>query len=300
MPDTERRAGDARSALGFATCTLIWGSTFLFIRIGNDTMPPVWAATLRLALASAILTLLVRLVGRRLPRGDALRAALGFGFFQFGINMPLLYWGETVVPSGLAAVVFATIPVTSALLARAFGLERLVPAKLVAAGVALAGVAVLFSHELSARVTVLPVLSVYLATVAAAFGTIMLKRGPRQDPMGANAVGAAVGAVMSLMVSFLMREPHPLPTTGPQILPILYLAVAGSVVAFVVMAWLVHRWDVSSIAFIGVAVPVIAVSLGVLVRHESFQREHLIGSVLVMAAVALVIVSDRGRSRRSP
>ena len=299
MPHSDRPANDARTALAFLACTVIWGTTFLFIRIGNDTVPPMWAATLRLLLAALILTPLVHLVGQKLPEGSALRAACGYGFFQFGINMPLLYWGETVVPSGLAAVVFATVPVTSALIARAFGLEKLVPAKLADALVALAGVAVLFAHDLGARVTALPLLAIYLATVAAAFGTVILKRGPRQNPLGANAVGAAVGVPMCLLVSFAMREPHRLPTTWPEIVPIVYLAVAGSVVAFVVMAWLIQRVDVSSVAFIGVAVPVIAVSLGVVVRHERFQLQHLLGSALVMAGVALAIVSDRQRHRSS-
>lgn len=172
MSEPASSPGAARHGLAFAVCTLIWGSTFLFISIGNDTVPPMWAATLRLAIAAAVLLALVLGRGRALPTGPALKAAAWYGLFQFGLNLPLLYWGEMVVPSGLAAVVYATIPITSALIARVFGLERLVPLKMVGALVALGGVALLFTEQLTARVTALPLLAIYLATVFAALGKI--------------------------------------------------------------------------------------------------------------------------------
>ena len=299
MPEPPARPGPARTSLAFATCTLIWGSTFLFISIGNDTVPPMWAATLRLVVAAVVMVALVHGLGRALPRGPALRAAASYGLFQFGLNLPLLYWGEEVVPSGLAAVVYATIPITSALIARAFGLERLEPLKMLGALIALGGVTELFAGQLDARVTALPILSIYLATVFAALGSTMLKRGPRQNPLAANAVGAAVGAPVCLLSSMMLGEARPLPTHWGQIYPILYLALLGSVGAFVVFAWLVNHWNVSTLAFIGVVVPVIAVGLGALVRHEELRREHLVGSVLVLVGVILAIASD-GRVRRSP
>jgi drug/metabolite transporter (DMT)-like permease len=298
MPDASSAPGNARTYLAFGTCTAIWGSTFLVISIGNDTMPPMWAAALRLMLAALVLTGLVLARGRKLPTGPALRSAAAYGVFQFGLNFPLLYWGETVVPSGLAAVVFASIPITSALVARGFGLERLDALKMAGAVVGLGGVTVLFSRDLTTAVTALPLLAIYLATVTAAFGTTMLKRGPRQDPMAANAVAATVGVPFCLLASWLLHESRHLPTHWVQIYPILYLAIAGSVGAFVVFAWLVHRWQVSTVAFIGVAVPVIAVTLGVLVRHERLMREHLLGMLLILAGVSLAIASDRRRMRR--
>jgi drug/metabolite transporter (DMT)-like permease len=297
MPEPPTPPGAARTSLAFATCTLIWGSTFLFIRIGNDTVPPLWAATLRLVIAAVVMVALVRALGRRLPRGPALRAAAWYGLFQFGFNVPLLYWGELVVPSGPAAVVYATVPITSALITRAFGLERLDPLKMLGGLVALGGVIMLFAGRLGARVTALPVLSIYLATVFAALGSTLLKRGPRQDPLAANAVAAAIGAPVCLLGSVMLREARPLPAHWGQIYPILYLAIFGSVGAFVVFAWLVNHWNVSTIAFIGVVVPVIAVGLGALVRHEELRREHLMGSVLVLAGVVLAIASDRRASR---
>ena len=100
------------------------------------------------------------------------------------------------------------------------------------------------------------------------------------------------------MASWLMHEHRAMPTHAGQIVPILYLAIAGSVGAFVVFAWLVNHWPVSSVAFIGVMVPVIAVTLGALVRHERLAAQQMLGSLLVLSGVLVAIVSDRRRMRR--
>ena len=97
-----------RGIAAFAVCGLIWGSTFLAIRSGNDTMPAVWSCGLRLLVASVILNLILLATGQTWPKGPALTAAVWFGVLEFGISLPLLYWGEKVVSSGLAAVIFAS------------------------------------------------------------------------------------------------------------------------------------------------------------------------------------------------
>jgi drug/metabolite transporter (DMT)-like permease len=210
--------------MAFAACGAIWGSTFLVISIGNDALAPVWAATLRLTLAALLLAAWTRARGRALPRGAALRAALGYGIAQFGLNLPLLYWGEKMVPSGLSAVVFATIPLTSAIMARLMGLERLTRAKVLGAVVAFGGVAVLFSSTLQAHAAPVGLAAIFVGATAASLGTVLLKRGPRQDPFGANAVGCAVGAPISAAISFGLGEAHALPLTFGAAWPVVYLA----------------------------------------------------------------------------
>lgn len=283
----------------FAGCTLIWSSTFLVISIGNDSLPPVWAASLRLFLAALILGGIALARGQGLPRGAAARSATWYGVFQFGLNFPLLYWGEKVLPSGLTAVLFASIPLSSALFAHAFGLERVTALKAVAAAVALSGIAVIFSGQIRGVIPVLPFVAVLAAAVAASLGTVMLKRGPRQSPFGANAWGAAVGLPLCLAASFALGEAHPLPRTPGALLPLLYLTLAGSVGAFVLMAWLVHRWPVTRISFIAVITPMMAVTLGWLFRGERLRPATIVGSLLVVTGVAIAVLSDRRRRARS-
>ena len=282
--------------MAFAGCGAIWGSTFLVISIGNDALAPVWAATLRLTLAALLLGAWTRARGRALPRGAALRAALGYGVAQFGVNLPLLYWGEKMVPSGLSAVVFATIPLTSALMTRALGLERLTTAKVVGAVVAFGGVAVLFSSTLSAHAAPVGLAAIFVGATAASLGTVLLKRGPRQDPFGANAVGCAIGAPIAAAISFALGESHALPATFGAAWPLLYLTVAGSLGAYVLMSWLLNHWSVTRTAYVTVIVPVIALALGAVVRHERLAPANLGGAALVLAGLLIGMRPERPRA----
>ena len=293
LPAATRPAVDARPWLAFAACSAIWGSTFLVISIGNDVLAPLWSCTLRLVLAALLLAAWTRLRGRPLPRGAALRAAIGYGVAQFGVNLPLLYWGERVVPSGLAAVVYATLPLSSALIARAFGLERLTAAKLFGAVVALGGVAALFSSALSAHASPLGLAAIFAGATSAGLGTVLLKRGPRQDPFGANAVGCAVGAPIAAVFSLALGEPRAFPTTWASAWPLLYLTVGGSVGAYVIMAWLVGRWSVTRTAYVTVIVPVIALGLGALVRHEQLAPASFASAALILGGLLLGMRPER-------
>jgi drug/metabolite transporter (DMT)-like permease len=293
LPAAARPTTDARPWLAFVACSGIWGSTFLVISIGNDALAPLWACTLRLVLAALLLGAWTRLRRQPLPRGAALRAAVGYGIAQFGLNLPLLYWGERVVPSGLAAVVYATLPLSSALIARAFGLERLTAAKLLGAVVALGGVAVLFSSALSLHAPPLGLAAIFIGATSAGLGTVLLKRGPRQDPFGANAVGCAVGAPIAAAASFALGEPHAVPATLAAAWPLLYLTVGGSVGAYVIMAWLVGRWSVTRTAYVTVIVPVIALGLGAIVRHEPLATASLGGAALILAGLVVGMRPER-------
>lgn len=280
----------------WGTCAAVWGSTFMVIAFGNDSVAPVWGATLRLALATLILSGVLLVRRQPLPRGRALVAALQFGLFQFGLNFPLLYLGETQVPSGLSAVIFATLPLSTAFLARIFGLERLMPARIAGAVVAVVGVALIFSSQLGAQVKPWALLSVLLSSWAACLGTVLLKRGPRQSPVAANAVGAAVGAVVCLAWSRALGEAQVLPHDWAGILPILYLAILGSVGAFVLMAWLINHWDVSRISYISVVTPLVAMALGALLRHERIPARGMIGALTVIAGLVVGLQLWRPRA----
>jgi drug/metabolite transporter (DMT)-like permease len=293
MEGEGRGSGGALPFGAFAACSAIWGSTFLVISIGNDTVPPVWAASLRLAAAALILIAIAFLTGKGLPRGAAFRAAALYGLFGFGVNFPLLYRAEQVVPSGLAAVIYATIPLSTAFLAPAFGLERLRSIKVGGALVGLAGVAVIFATRLGGGFGVLALLALVAGATFAALGNLMLKRGPRQPAIGANAVAAGVGFLVTLPISFLLGEAHPVPAAFDEWFPIAYLTLAGSVGAYVMLVWLLNRWTATATSFITLVIPVVAVTLGALVRDEPVTLLTVLGTVLVLGGVSLGIAADR-------
>ncbi len=295
-PQPASSPSSARPAwFAFAGCSAIWGSTFLVISIGNDALAPVWAATLRVALAAVLLGAFTLARGKSLPRGPALRAAVGYGVAQFGINLPLLYWGEKLVPSGVSAVIYGTIPFSSALIARAFGLERLTGAKLLGAVLAFAGVAALFSSGLQRSVPPAGFAAVLVAATAASLGTTLLKRGPHQDPFAANAVGCGAGAVIAFVASLALGEPHAFPGTARAAWPLIYLTLGGSVGAYVMLSWLLTRWSVSRTAYITVIVPIIALVLGAVVRGEPLGASSLLGTAFVVAGLLLGMRPDPAR-----
>jgi drug/metabolite transporter (DMT)-like permease len=140
------------------------------------------------------------------------------------------------------------------------------------------------------------VLALFAAATCGSASTIVLKRGPHQHPLVVNATGTLVGFVVCGAASFIAREPHALPHEARAILPILYLAIMGSLVAYGLYVWLVGHWEVTRISFIAVVVPVVAVLLGALVRHERLTAAHRAGSLLVLVGLALGILSDRRRA----
>jgi len=280
--------------LAFVGCCLIWGSTFLAIRIGNESLPPEWAASLRLALAAPLLALIAVARRDRWPRDGALAGALLFGVLNFGVNLALLYWGERVVPSGIAAVLYATVPLSTGLIAAGLGVEKLAPRKLAATIIAVAGVATVFAGELRLDAPWLGLLAVLLAATATALAGVLLKRAPRQPSVfAANALGAAVGAAICLVASVLLGEDRSLPASATAWWPVIYLAAASSLGAYVIWTWLLGHWPVTNVSYIGVVVPVIAVLLGAIVLQESRSVETYVGAVIVIAAVIFALRAER-------
>jgi drug/metabolite transporter (DMT)-like permease len=285
--------------LVFIGCCLIWGSTFLAIRIGNESVPPIWAATLRLLLAAPLLFALVLATRQRFPRGPALRGAVLFGVLNMGVNFSLLYWGERVVPSGIAAVLYATVPLSTALIAAAMGVERLAARKVAAAALAIVGVGIIFAGEIRLDVPLEGLVAVFLAATAAALSTVILKQHPQPSAFAVNAVGAVAGAVVCALVSVVLGEDHSLPTSVAGWWPILYLVLAGSLGAYVLYAWLIQHWPVTNASMIDVVVPVIAVILGAAAKAEQRSPESYLGAVVVLVAVVIALRPSLGilRSR---
>jgi drug/metabolite transporter (DMT)-like permease len=283
--------------VAFIGCAAIWGSTFLAIRIGNDSVPALWACALRLLLAAVALNGYLFATGQRWPTGQALKASCWYGFLEFGICLPLLYWGERDVSSGVAAVLYAVSPIAAMTAAKLLGMEDWSKRRLVAACFALAGIVLIFWRQIAGGAPVAGLFSIGVAATLGAIAPLVLQRGPKQSAIGSNAVGTLVAFPLALIASFVCREAHPVPSSVGQFFPILYLAIASSVVAFGLFAWLVTHWSATTVAFLGVIVPVLAMILGALVRHESFNPETLGGALVVILAVAVVIRSERpGRS----
>jgi drug/metabolite transporter (DMT)-like permease len=284
---------DVRTPQAYAAIVvmcLIWGSTFLAIRVGNESVPPMWAAAVRLMLATPLYVIAAWMTGARVGGGAATRAALGYGIFNYGVNFVLLYWGEQRVPSGTAAVIYATIPLTTAIFASVLDVHVFERRQLAASIVGLAGVAVVFRGELGSGAPVTALVAVFGGATASALSSVILKKGPPQSTWVVNAIGAAAGAVICLAASVALGEPREWPGTVQAWAPILYLVAAGNLGAYALYGWLITKWNVVRINVVALVIPLIAVVLGAAIRGEAPPFETYVGALLVLSGVTLTLL----------
>jgi drug/metabolite transporter (DMT)-like permease len=277
--------------LAFSAMCAIWSSTFLVIRIGNETVAPLWAATLRLAIGGTLNFLIALLTGERFRRDGTLRHAALFGALNLGLGFALIYWGERSVPSGIAAVLFATIPLSVTVFAWAFGLQPLKRARVIAGFLGLGGVALIFQGEMTGGIPPDALLAVLLSAILAALSTVVLKKNPPRSTFVTNSIAASVGLPICLVGSFLLGEHRSLPQGGAAWGPILYLAVAGSLGAYVLYGWLITKWRATSMALTAFIIPITAVILGAIARSEAPSPMTYPGGLLVLSGVALALRS---------
>src|SRR2546426_1168689 len=252
-----------RSA-SFAMLCLIWGSTWLAIRIGLEGAPPFLSASLRFAVAAIVLVLLAGVFRSKWPQNRTEWALVGFvGIVLFTADYGLIYWGENNgVLSGLSAILFATFPLQTALVANTLlKAERFTVQKLLGIGVGFGGVVLIFRSQLGTAGLgqVFPMLSIVLAATCAAFATVAVKRwGHDTEPISFNAASMAVGAAGLATVSLITREAWGIPTWPQGLGAILYLAIAGSVVTFVAWQWLLKEMPATSLSYIALIIPIVA------------------------------------------
>ncbi len=282
----------------FAAMSLVWGSTFLVIRVGNDTAPPLWSATLRLVIAAALLAIIAAIRRIPYPSRAALYGVVPFGILNLGISLSCLYWGEAHVSSGTAGLFFATFPLTTAFLAAALRVHSLDPWKTVAAVGGLGGVALVFAGDVSLGAPPIRLAATATAVPLASLATVLLKRVPPAPAITTNVVACSIGACVCFSGSLLAGESHALPATFADWWPILYLALAGNLVAFVLYAWLLTQWTATTLATSALITPVLAVTLGAVVRGEALAPVGIAGAALVLAGVAATLfLTGPARSR---
>lgn len=281
----------------YAACCLIWGSTWLFIKLGLDGVPPFLGAGLRFALASAVLFAFALLRGAslRLDR-DARVAALSCGFLSFGFSYGCVYWAEQYISSGLTAILYCMMPLMVLLLSR-FWLrsERLTASKLGGILIGAAGTAILFGPSIAAgRMELRGMALVLLSAGVAAFNLLQVKRlGGDADLAVMNAWAMALGASCLLLGSALL-EPGVSPRwTRGNALAIVYLALCGSVVTFSSYFYLARLMEASKLSLITLISPVVAVLLGRAALHEAIPPSTWLGMGVVLGGVALALFGER-------
>jgi len=278
--------------VSFAACTLIWGTTWLGIKLSYKGIEPFWGASLRFFLAGPLLLAGFALRRpARPPRGFELALGAFVGVLLFGIDYGLIYWAEQHIPSGLTAVLFATMPLFVALIAapvlpdERFGFGH-------AAGIALGigGLVIVFRDQLGFEASdLLPMLAVVGAALAGAVSAVVMRRfGRHADAYFLNGSAMLVGALVLLSLSLMHDERPALPHGAVAWLATAYLALFGSVVGFLLYFRMLHSWGANRSSLITLLTPVVALGVSG-VMGERVTLEQLLGTALVLAGVAVSI-----------
>ena len=270
---------------------LIWGSTWLVIKLGYGTLGPFNVAGLRFLIAGLVMAVAARATGARWPRGRVEWTAVGVvGLLMFAGDYGLIYWAEQYIESGLTAVLFATLPLITLFVARVYlpG-ERITAAKIGSSGLALVGTVALFADRLRLdAAAVSPMLAVLGAVACAAVASVVSKRDAHDIPSATlNATSMLLGAGVLLLVSLARGDGLRLPADAGTWAAVAYLSLVGSVLAFLFYFSLLKTWSVMSLSFISVFTPVIALLLGFVFLHEPLTLWKVGGALLILVAVAL-------------
>jgi len=274
----------------------IWGSTWLFIKLGLADLPPLTFAGIRFVIACAILFPLMRLRNIRLPRArnDWILLAVS-GILSFGFNYGLVFWGEQYISSGLAALLQATLPAFGLVFAHMYlpG-ERLSWTKIGGVVLGVCGVGVVFSNQLQVSGTraLAGCVALILSAMFAAYSNVLVKKfGKHLDP-AVLAAGQMFFGLLLLLGVGIPLEGNPLRFHWSVMawIALVYLAVVGSVIAFLLYYWLVQHMDVTKSMLIALVTPVVAVLLGMIVLDEQISWRTLAGGAMIMAGIAFIVV----------
>jgi drug/metabolite transporter (DMT)-like permease len=277
-----------------AVC-LIWGTTYLGIRVSLETMPPMLMGGLRWTLAGALLAAYMATRGERLPRPAGWRNALILGFLMMVLGNGGVVWAEQYVPSGLAAVVVASSPFWMAGVEafRADG-ERMTWRTTAGFVLGFLGIVLLVWPELwsggvGGRGFVLGIIALQVACLGWSVGSSYSKRhGRRENVFTATAAQMLAGGAMMLVLGTLRGEWGSLAFSTRSALAFGYLATVGAIGGFVAYTYALRHLPVSLVSLYAYINPVIAVALGVAVLGEPFTSRMAIAAALVLAGVATV------------
>ena len=287
------------------TLCIVWSSTWLVIKIGLRDLPPISYAGIRFVVA--VIVLLAVSVGRvrLLPQRRSDYALLGFtGVLMFAVNYGLLFWGELHVSSGLAAVLQATIPIFGMVFAHLMlPDEPMRLQKLAGSLLALGGVAIICARllDFNGLMAFWGGLGIVFGAAGAAFSNVLLKA--RVLPVAPAMIAAwqmIFGTAPLLVTGFIVEgNPFRFHWTTLSIFCLLYLAVIGSALAFLLLYWLLPRMTVTNLQTISLITPPGAVALGWAVGGERFSLWSLVGACFVLAGVWMIFRRADATKRRT-
>ena len=290
-----------RAYLAFAAISVIWGTTYLAIKLALETIPPFAMGGLRYVAGGAILALLLRARGVRLPPLRDWPPFVVIGLLMLGFGNGGVTYAEQFVPSGLAAVMIATTPFWMTGVDALFGKgERLGVRKILGLAIGFSGIIVLVWPDLVASASGgsgygAGIIALQLACIGWAFGSSYAKRlSQTADVLASAAMQMMFGGAWMLLAATVVGEWPRLHFNVATSASLLYLILAGSVAGYAAYAYALKHLPVSTVSMYAYINPVIAVALGTLLLGEPFHARMLVAAAIIAAGILIV------RTRSAP
>ena len=299
VPATRGRF-DPRVLLAFAAIYVLWGGTFLAIRVAVLEIPPFFSSGVRFFIAGALLYAFMRLRGQPSPSAIEWRSIATIALCMFVATYGALFWAAQYVPSGITAVIEATLPITTVVLeVFVFRQQPFRWRTLGSVALGFGGVAWLLIRN-DQPFPGLPCVVILAGGTAWSLGAVLTRSLPRPKsvPLAAGAqmmVGGAVLLALSQATGELQSFPH---ISMRAALALSYLIVAGSLLGFTAYVWLLARMPATRVASHAYVNPLVALALGYFVAGEIITMQMILASALVLASVLLILKTPDVRGRR--
>lgn len=282
------------TVLAFGAIYFLWGSTYYAIRVAVSQIPPLQAAGFRFGIAGLLLFGWARLRGVTQPTPIQWRNITLLAVLLFLIPYAFLFSAEKTVPSGIASVLVAIIPIWTTLYEVFIFKRELWSTKLVVAMMAGFGGVILLTGNIGAsHAQLLPSLGILVSGLSWATGTVLSKTLalPQSKPLNAGTQMMIGGVFLLVCSSALGEKLSPSGIHADGLAALAYLIVAGSIVSFTAYVWLLARLPATTVASYAYVNPVVALALGYWLGNESFTGRTLIAACLILASVATILRS---------
>lgn len=293
-PEPSSTAGSfkVRLVLAFFAIYILWGTTFLGIRVAVEELPPVFAAGARFFIAGIVLLGFMLARGESNPTARQWRNVLVLSLLMFVAEYGPLFWAEKYVPSGVVSVLAATIPILTLVL-EIFILRQQKWRASLAAAILLGfgGVGILLLPGGTQHFPVLPCLAILCGCTTWSLGSVLSRSMdlPKARPVTAGATMMVGGGIL-LLISAGLGEMHPVPHVSLRAAVALgYLIVFGSLVAFTAFVWLLAHMPATRVSSHAYVNPIVAVALGYFAAGEPVTTRTLAGTALVLVSVFMIL-----------
>lgn len=281
--------------LTIAGLCVVWGSTWVVIKIGLTGSPPFYGVAFRFLLAAAVLGAIVAITRRRLPAGKTIwKWIILSGLLMYFASYAIVYHVEQYIDAALAAILFASFPFFVAVGAHFYlpG-ERLTGLKIVGLVVGFFGVMVIFGGEVMApgrEAWWAPGVMLLAPLVSAAATIIIKKHLTHEDPFAVSFVQVVIGVAVLLPLALLTEDVSAFQWTISSVGAVVYLALLGTVFTFVTYFYLLRTIAASQLALIAFVTPITAAAIGWIALGEVLQPTTVFGALLVLVGIWLVSI----------